>query len=76
MTAMTDQEFTGLPPDKQIEYAAEAGRVFGEDMTEEQLATVVDLHGKVSKLGPAEREAFISGLAWDTLQRDRELGGH
>jgi hypothetical protein len=71
MSTITDQEFTELSPDKQAQYAAGVGRVFGEDMTKDEVAQVVDLHGKVSKLSLAERETFMSGLAWETRERDQ-----
>lgn len=75
MITITDEEFLAASPQEQIEYAAGVAPGMPDEIDDEGLAAMLDLHGKIRLLDPAQREAFMYGLAWETMQRDdREPG--
>ena len=74
MTTITDEEFLEMAPQEQIEYAAGIAPEMPEEITDEGLAAMTDLHGKIRQLEPQQRREFMAGLAWETKQRDREPG--
>jgi hypothetical protein len=75
MNMITDEEFLAASPQEQIEYAAGIARGMPDEITDEGMAAMTDLHGKIRQLDPQQRQAFMAGLAWETKQSaDRELG--